>query len=148
AGGRLLVAKALVVELQLDLAAEAQVEIARGEPGGALLRVGEGGPDALPGPREQALGAGGGGLEEGGELFHFLFLGLGCAVDFAFSMASSARSAASSRSRRRVQASRCCCIHTAAASSGFGSSERKWSRPATRRRTRPARSRMRMCLET
>ena len=39
-------------------------------------------------------------------------------------------------------------IQASAASSGAGSKFSTWSRPTTRRRTRPARSSMRTCLET
>src|SRR6185436_4429067 len=99
---------------------------------GALFRFGKVGPDALDGPGQQALEADGGGREGGGAcvVVHGFLLDL----DVAFSLASSARSAASSLSRRCVQAARSRCSHAAAASSGAGSSDRKWSRPSTRRR--------------
>src|SRR5258707_13112579 len=139
--------------MQFDLAADAQIELARGEPGGALLGFGEVGPDALDGPGQQALEANGGRLDQGALFGHGLLLGLRFLGDLreemrAASTASSARSAASSLSRRVVQTARSRCIQAAAESRGAGSSERKWSRPAMRRRTRPARSRMRMCLDT
>src|SRR5882672_168664 len=149
AGGRGFVGETLVVEMQLDAAAHAQLELARGEPGGALLRFGEVGPDALDGPGQQALEADGGGFDQGGAFGHGLLLGLGFREDLrAASMASSARSAASSLSRRLVQNARVSRIHCVRSSNGLGSSARKWSRPEMRRRTSPARSRRRMCLDT
>src|SRR5258708_465020 len=142
-----------VVELEADRAAEAQVELAGGEPFGALVGLGQVGPDALDGAGQQALHFHGAGLDEscGGVLFgssavHLPFL---FKEDLeAFLMASSARRAASSSSSLPLQKSRVFSIHSVSSSNGLRSSERKWSRPATRRRTRPARSRMRMCLDT
>src|SRR5258708_8217909 len=142
-----------VVELEAERRAGAEVELAGGEPVGLLVGLGQVGPDALDGAGQQALHFHGAGLDEscGGVLFgcsavHLRFL---FKEDLeAFLMASSARRAASSSSSLPLQKSRVFSIHSVSSSNGLRSSERKWSRPATRRRTRPARSRMRMCLDT
>src|SRR5581483_9888966 len=90
-----------VVELQADLAAEAQVELARGEPARALVRLGDVAPDALDGAGQQALEPHGAGLDGGDGTGHFFLLGgWGWEGLRAFSIASSARNAASRASRR------------------------------------------------
>src|SRR5258706_12048944 len=61
----LVVRQAGVVELQADRATEAQVELAGGEPLGALVGLGEVGPDALNGARQQALHLHGAGYDHG-----------------------------------------------------------------------------------
>src|SRR5215467_12448748 len=60
---------------------------------------------------------------------------------------SSVRTLSSSPSRH-AQSARCSCVHFARAPSGSGLSASKCSRPRLRRRTKSARSRSRMCLET
>src|SRR5258708_13964274 len=142
-----------VAEVEAERAAEAQVELAGGEPFGALVGLGQVGPDALDGAGQQALHFHGAGLDEscGGVLFgssavHLPFL---FKEDLeAFLMASSARRAASSSSSLPLQKSRVFSIHSVSSSNGLRSSERKWSRPATPRRPRPPRSRTRLGLET
>src|SRR6185436_4925034 len=148
-GCGLLAREARVVELEAALAADAQVELARGEPFRALVGLGDVGPDPLERPGQEALEAHGAGLDEGDGWLHGFLLRLGWGgVEDSFraaSIASSARRAASRESRRADQNSRVFSIHWVRSSNGFGSSARKWSRPETRRRTSPARSRRRMC---
>ena len=55
----------IVVELHLGAAADAQLELATAEPGGALLRFGDVGPHALDRAGQQALQADGGGGDKG-----------------------------------------------------------------------------------
>src|SRR5262249_50301851 len=124
-------------------------ELAGGEPLGALLALDDVGPHPLDGTGEEALHPDGVLADEAG--VEGLGLHFGFLLDEvlrAFSIASSARSAASRASRREFQNSRVSRIHWVSSSNGRGSSARKWSRPSTRRRTRPARSRSLMCLET
>src|ERR1700682_270496 len=143
--------------MQVRPAAYAQVERSAREPCRALVGFGEVGPDALDRSGEQAFEAHRawrGGSAHCGRTYvvHFLLLGLrlggGGLSFFAAAIASSARSIASRASSRPVQKARLCSIHLEASASGAALKERKWSRPATRRRTRSARSRMRMCFET
>src|SRR3954469_13666793 len=138
-----------VVELEGHLGADARLELAGAEPLRPLVRLADVGPDALDGAGQQALELHGAGLDHGDGTVHLLLLFFGDGDGLrAFSIASSVRSAASRLSRRELQNARVLCIQRVSSSKGPGSSDRKWSRPETRRRTRPARSRSRMCLET
>src|SRR5260221_1946965 len=151
--GRLLRRNVRVIEMQVRPAAHAQVEDATREPRGALVGFREVGPDAFDRPGEQALETHGALLGGSADVVHFLLLldglvDLSFDFSFAAATASSARSVASRASSRSVQKMRWRSIHSAALSIGPGLKVRKCSRPDTRRRTRSARSRMRMCLET
>src|SRR5438067_4043079 len=141
-----------IIELEADLASDTQVELAGAEPFRALVGLGDVSPHALDRSGQQALELDGAGLDHGDGSVHLRFLFVVRLADWedlaATAIASSARSAASRWSRRSLQNSRVRSIHCVSSSKGFGSRVRKWSRPATRRRTSPARSSKRMCFDT